>query len=190
MAAAAALTNANELCAEAKLLAENEHKPRAAALAVIGLEEFAKAVAYTLAAIFPEQSVDIRQRLLKHDVKHWIADTFEGAQIEIEEWPRVVFQDTGSWPPSEEVLLHVFIRLSKSEWGSFVPTADSAKAAAESTDLQKAMDKEIGKVKIQKEASLTTPFIKDACPSPNSVDTRLSHSRPRLILSRGVIAEG
>ena len=102
MAAVAALTNANELCAEAKLLAENEHNSRAAALAVIGLEEFAKAVAYALAAIYPEQSSEIRQRLLNHDVKHWIADTFEGAQIVTEEWPLILFQETGSWPPPEE----------------------------------------------------------------------------------------
>jgi hypothetical protein len=50
--------------------------------------------------------------------------------------------------------------LSKSEWGSFVPT--SALAAAEATDLQKVMDRVIGKVKVQKRASITTPFIKNA----------------------------
>lgn len=49
--------------------------------------------------------------------------------------------------------------LSKSEWGSFVPT--SASAAAEATDLQK-VDQVIGKVKVQKRASITTPFIKNA----------------------------
>jgi hypothetical protein len=48
---------------------------RAAALAVIGLEEFAKAVAYAVVAIFPEKSQGIRTRLLKHEIKHWIADT-------------------------------------------------------------------------------------------------------------------
>jgi AbiV family abortive infection protein len=79
MAAGAALANADELCTEAQLLAEHQHNSRAAALAVIGLEEFAKAVAYVLAAIFHEQSDRIRQRLLNHDVKHWIADTFDCA---------------------------------------------------------------------------------------------------------------
>lgn len=80
MVAAAALTNANELSAEAKLLAENGHNSRAAALAVIGLEEFAKAVACTVAAIFPEQSNDLWSRLSDHNVKQWIAEIFEGVE--------------------------------------------------------------------------------------------------------------
>jgi hypothetical protein len=129
MAAAAAFANAKELCAEAKLLVENDHRSRATALAVIGLEEFAKGVAYAVAAVFPEQDNGIRKLLRQHEVKHWIADTFEGAQIVVtDEWPLVVFQETGSWPPAEEVLRNIFVELSKRGLGDLIPSqADAEK---------------------------------------------------------------
>lgn len=149
MAAAAALTNANELCAEAKLLAENGHNSRAAGLAVIGLEEFAKAVVFALAGIFPEQSSEMRQRLLNHDVKHWIADTFEGAQIVTDEWPLILFQETGSWPPAEEVLRNIFVELSKREWVSLVPLQAEAEAHRK-------------KMKSENKEFVQTPYLKNA----------------------------
>lgn len=132
MAAMAALTNAIELRVEAELLAENGHNSRAAALAVIGLEEFAKAVACTLAAIFPEQSSDLWNRLKDHNVKQWIAQTFEGLECELQYWIDGISWGSGvnSSPEPEAVLLETFRTLSKSRWGSIVPTKTSANAAA------------------------------------------------------------
>lgn len=154
-AAAAALTNANELCAEAKLLAENEHSSRAAALAVIGLEEFAKAVACTVAAIFPEQSSDLWNRLNAHNVKQWIYQTFEGIEDQI----NVVSDESGvhSSLEPEAVLLETFRTLSKSEWGSVIPTKKSANAAA-----RKAQDSlNDPRMHARLPEIMTTPFIKN-----------------------------
>ena len=149
MAAAASLANANDLCVEAKLLAENDHMSRAAALAVLGLEEFAKAVAYAVAAIFPENSQGIRTRLLKHEVKHWIADTFEGAQIVTDEWPLIIFQETGLWPPAQEVLRNIFVELARHGLDNLVPDLSIAK------DHRK-------KMKSENKEYIWTPSIKDA----------------------------
>jgi AbiV family abortive infection protein len=53
--AVACFTNAQELYEEANLLFEQARSPRSAALALIGAEEFAKAVVFTVAALLPEQ---------------------------------------------------------------------------------------------------------------------------------------
>lgn len=148
-AAVAALTNAHELYAEAKLLAENDHTSRAAALAVVGLEEFAKSVVYTLAAIFPEQSDGIRKRLIRHDVKHWMANVFEGAQIVTDEGPLIVFQETGIWPSSQQVLTDIFVELSENGLSGVVPNDKQAKEHRENS-------------KFENDQYIATPFIKDA----------------------------
>jgi AbiV family abortive infection protein len=148
-AAVAALANAHELCAEAKLLAENNHTSRAAALAVIGVEEFAKSVAYTLAAIFPEQSDGIRGRLILHDVKHWVANVFEGAQIVTDEWPLIVFQETGMWLSSQQVLTDIFVELSRNGLSGVVPNDEQAKEHNK-------------KSKFENDRHIATPFIKNA----------------------------
>lgn len=143
MAAAAALMNANELCAEAELLAENGHKSRAAALAVIGLEEFAKSVAYTAAAIFPEQSSGLQDRLNDHNVKHWIAAAFDG--------PQIVTSD-------KESLRNTFRELLKSKWGSFVLTRVSAKEATKKS--QEFLNDP--QLHVLTSELITTPLIKNA----------------------------
>lgn len=148
-AAAAALANGHGLYAEAKLLAENNHSSRAAALAVIGVEEFAKSVAYTLSAIFPEQSDGIRNRLIQHDVKHWVADVFEGAQIVTDDLPFIVFQETGMWPSSREVLTNIFVELSRNGLSGVVPNVQQAKEHRK-------------KSKFENDQYIATPFIKDA----------------------------
>ncbi len=148
-AAVAALANADELYAEAKVFAENNHSSRAAALAVIGVEEFAKSVAYTLSAIFPEQSDGIRSRLIRHDVKHWVANKFEGAQIVTDDLPLIVSQATGMWPSSREVLADIFVELSRNGLSEVVPDAQQAK------EHRKKNEPEDGEY-------ITTPFVKDA----------------------------
>ncbi len=148
-AAVAALANAHELYAEAKLLAEKDHSSRAAALAVIGVEEFAKSVVYTLAAIFPEQSDGIRNRLIRHDVKHWVADVFEGAKIVTDEWPLIVFQETGIWPSSQQVLADIFVELSRNGLSKVVPNDQQA-------------EKHRKESKFKNDQNIATPFIKNA----------------------------
>ncbi len=159
LAAVAALTNANQLCAEARLLAENEHNSRAAALAVIGLEEFAKAVACTVAAIFPEKSSDLGNRLNAHNVKQWIYQTFEGIQIQVQDWLNVVPYESGAGSPiePETILLETFRTLSKSRWGSVVPTKNSADSAAKQD--QKYLNDP--RMHARPTEIMTTPFIKN-----------------------------
>jgi AbiV family abortive infection protein len=148
-AASASFENANQLYEEAQLLADNGYMSRAAALAVIGLEEFAKAVAYAVAAIFPDKSQGIRSRLLKHEVKHCIADTFEGAQIVTDDWPLIAFQETGYWPAPEEVLKGIFVELANVGLSGLVPKSSDAKAHR-------------NKMKSENKEFIPTPFIKDA----------------------------
>lgn len=148
-AAVAALANAHELYAEAKLLAENNHTSRAAALAVIGVGEFAKSVAYTLAAIFPEQSDGIRSRLIQHDVKHWVANIFEGAQIVTDDWPLIVFQETWMRPSSREVLTEIFVELARNGLSGVVPNIQQTKEHRK-------------KSKFENDQYISTPYVKDA----------------------------
>jgi AbiV family abortive infection protein len=143
MAAAAALTNASELCAEAELLAKNGHNSRAAVLAVIGLEEFAVSVAYTAAAIFPGQSSGLRDRLNDHNVKHWIAAAFDG--------PEIVTSD-------KESLRNTFRELLKSRWGSFVLTKVLAKEATKKSQ-ELLNDPQLHVLTTE---LITTPLIKNA----------------------------
>ncbi len=156
----ASLMNASELCAEAELLAENGHNSRAAALAVIGLEEFAKAVACTLAAIFPEESDDLWNRLNDHNVKQWIVQTFDGVECQVEAEIDGIRWESGVYSPlaAEVVLLEIFRALSKSSWGRFVPTRKAAKSAAKK-DQELLNDSQIHALPI---SYITTAFIKNA----------------------------
>jgi len=134
---------------EAKLLADHGHMSRAAALAVIGLEEFAKAVAYAVAAIFPEKSQGIRDRLIKHDVKHWVANVFEGAQIVTDDWPLIAFQESGYWPSAKEVLSEIFVALVRSGLDGLIPNRQKAKAHRQM-------------MKSENRQFIPTPYVKDA----------------------------
>ena len=79
--AVACFTNAQELYAEAKLLHEQAQSPRSVALALIGSEEFAKAVVFTVAALLPEQRHCLSPRLDGHELKHQICSLADAAQI-------------------------------------------------------------------------------------------------------------
>lgn len=149
-AATAALLNAESLRHEAKILVEKGCAARAAALAVIGVEECAKAVLYTLAAIFPEQSNGVRDRLKRHDVKHLLSANFEGAEIVVSEWALISRQQTGQRLSREDRLVDIFSDLAASKGPrNIVPAVDDAK-------------KHLKSIKPEEEGSLSTPFIKDA----------------------------
>ena len=79
--AVACFTNAQELYEEAKLLHEQAQSPRSVALALIGQEEFAKAVVFTVAALLPEQRHCLPPRLDGHELKHQICSLADAAQI-------------------------------------------------------------------------------------------------------------
>jgi AbiV family abortive infection protein len=82
--ALACFVNTQALYEDACLLANHARYPRAAALAVIGGEEFVKSVAYTIAALNPHERVRLPQKrkaLSHHDIKHGSADHIEGVVI-------------------------------------------------------------------------------------------------------------
>lgn len=60
--------------------------PQALALALIGVEEFAKAVIYTVAALRPEQRHLLPSRLDGHHLKHWVAGQVDGAHEVTSAW--------------------------------------------------------------------------------------------------------
>lgn len=79
--AVACFINAQELYEEAKLLHEQAQSPRSVALALIGQEEFAKAVVFTVAALLPEQRHYLPPRLDGHELKHQICGLADAPQI-------------------------------------------------------------------------------------------------------------
>src|SRR5215472_808981 len=83
--AMACFTNAQELYEEAKLLYEHARSPRSIVLAVIGAEESAKAVVYTVAALLPEQRLYLPPKLGYHPLKHHICMLADGVLCACEE---------------------------------------------------------------------------------------------------------
>jgi hypothetical protein len=79
-AALASFNNAKNLCAEAELLEDNGHVARAAALAVIGAEEFGKAIVYLVAALLPSGRKWLPAKLDGHELKHRVCDSAEAAE--------------------------------------------------------------------------------------------------------------
>ena len=77
----ACFTNAQELYEEVKLLHEQAQSPRSVALVLIGAEEFAKAVVFTVAALLPEQRHSLPPRLDGDELKHQICSLADAAQI-------------------------------------------------------------------------------------------------------------
>lgn len=137
-AAVACFANAQCLYAEANLLLEHGHGARAAALAIIGCEEFAKAVAHTLGALLPEQRDILARRLnelqKRHDVKHLITDMADAAQIENSEGWSVAADEAGYGPSPEQRLTDMFISLAR--WGvsELVMTREDARKEYKTRD--------------------------------------------------------
>ena len=74
--AVACFANAQELYEEAKLLFVQAQSPRAVVLALIGQEEFAKAVVYTVAALLPEQRHRLPPKLGGHELRRFLKKNF------------------------------------------------------------------------------------------------------------------
>lgn len=149
-AALAALLNAQDLYDEAKFLAQADYLARAAALAVIGMEECAKAVVYVNAAIFPDKSAHILKELTRHDMKHLISAEFEGAEIVTHEWAQILSQQTGLDVSREDRLVDIISEFSA------IYTSDKVRSAKnQARDHHEMMKPENAK-------SLSTPYVKNA----------------------------
>ena len=123
-AAAAALTNASNLLADAKLLQEHTRLSRAAALAVLGTEECSKAIAYALAAIHHGNESLHAILVTKHPVKYLLAASIEGADI-------VTSENGEVWPSPKERIINIFIELASTPLNDLLSEA-TAKEYAQS----------------------------------------------------------
>jgi AbiV family abortive infection protein len=84
--AAHCFTNAQKLYDDAKILYDHHRFPSAAALAVIGAEEFGKAIVFTTAALLPEQRHLLPPTLNNHELKHRVCSFAEAAKIMNEDY--------------------------------------------------------------------------------------------------------
>jgi AbiV family abortive infection protein len=92
--ALACFTNAQEFHEEARLLLQHHHV-RSIALAILGGEEFAKAIVFTVAAFYPDEHVLLSRALFwergrnpdlfRHEVKHLVTDIIEGVLIQTDD---------------------------------------------------------------------------------------------------------
>ena len=114
-AALASINNALSHYESATLLFQNGKAPAAAGLAIIGLEEFAKAVLFTIAAAVHEQRPLLEARLSdlhEHNVKHVLTGMVDGAQVENSEgW--AVARGEGYPVSAEDALVDLFVTLAR-----------------------------------------------------------------------------
>jgi AbiV family abortive infection protein len=119
--ALACYRNAESLCEDAKLLIQHGQRARAVALALIGREEFAKAIVYTLAALLPDDRQILVEKISElrfHEVKHLIAMIAEVAPLACSDGIAAAEQDAGySMSPEDylAVLLREMARLGLAE---------------------------------------------------------------------------
>jgi AbiV family abortive infection protein len=109
--AAACFANARSHHEAAVVLYENDHAPTAVALAVLGVEEFAKAVLYTAVALFPSERDVLGEEARWHAVKHLIAIAAQGAQCDNEPSWAVGADYEGAWPSLTARLESMFASL-------------------------------------------------------------------------------
>jgi hypothetical protein len=93
-------------------------------------------------------------------VKQWIIQTFDGVESEVEDGIDGISWGSGVHcaPEADAILLEIFRTLSKSDWGSFIPTKKAAKSAAKK-DQETLNDPKIHALPTD---YITTAFIKNA----------------------------
>ena len=129
-AALASINNALSLHESAVLLTQNGKAPAAAALAIIGAEEFAKAVLYTIAAAVPEERPILEARwwdLREHNVKHVLTGAVEGAYETNSEGWAIVRQESGYAVSAEHALGDMFEALARSGINELIMPRKQAK---------------------------------------------------------------
>jgi len=128
-AALASINNALSHHESATLLFQNGKAPAAADLAIIGLEEFAKAVLFTIAAAVPEQRPILEARLkdlYEHNVKHVLTGMVDGAQeVDSEGW--AVARDEGYPRSGEDMLADLFETLARAGIDDLIMPRQQAK---------------------------------------------------------------
>lgn len=140
LAAKECIANAQSLHDEARLLAEHGYLSRAAALAIIGEEEFAKAIAYTLEAISPGSQNDLLKGLGQHVIKHMISIGAEAAEIETHDYRAAIAKESDSSVTANERLQILFRWLIQNNIGEIAADEKGAKEyfkriRAEFTDI-------------------------------------------------------
>src|SRR5215475_8140913 len=118
----ACYTNAQELYEEAKLLFEQARFPRSVVLALIGAEELAKAVVFTVAALLREQRQGLPSRLDGHELKHYITGLMEAAEITNGDWWYEADSEADSYGGTTPTtrLCDLFVVLAKGGLGGFI----------------------------------------------------------------------
>ena len=128
-AALAAFENARSLHEEAVCLVENGYPARAVALAVIGLEELAKAIVYTMGALLPAERrmlMDRMRVLGDHKAKHLIALAAEVAQISTADAIAALRQATGEPVVGHDFLVILFRELVRQGVSKLVGNREQA----------------------------------------------------------------
>lgn len=113
--AAACFANAQSLYEDARLLYTENRVHGAYALAVIGLEEVAKAVLYTVAALRPSERGMLGPETRWHEVKHLVTAYAEHAQIVVADSWLVAEQESGMRVPQRARIEDLFNVLWR--WG-------------------------------------------------------------------------
>jgi hypothetical protein len=132
--ALACFVNARDLYEDACLLGKHTRYPRALVLAVIGMEEFVKSVAYTIAALNPDERVRLSQTLKAlhyHDIKHGCGDTIEGVFIQTSEGVDCAADMAGFPVASGSYFRETFLALARQGLQGLLPSRQEAKAHAQ-----------------------------------------------------------
>lgn len=148
-AAVACFHNAESHYGSAKLLVEHGRDAHAVALAIIGIEEFAKALVYAIAALRPDQRKSLPPKIDGYHVKIWIAGCAEGAQINTEEWASGLRLESGVAPSIDEWFCKMMLALAE---------PGLAKLLAREADLREVARK----IESQWPHPLTAPSQKEA----------------------------
>ncbi len=145
-AAFACWENALSLSAEAKVLAEHGYGARAVGLAVLGLEEFAKAIGYAVAATSEEPDdflVKKLKHLTSHEVKHLLAQSSEYAQIVTRDWADGMEWQTGFRPSLREQFDARFCQLAQGGLSGLLEEPATAKSLLKTTNPSTVTDGDV-----------------------------------------------
>ena len=134
------------LSAEAKVLADHGYGARAVGLAVLGHEEFAKAIGYAVAAT-SEEPDDVLVKKLKHltshEVKHLLAQSSEYAQIVTRDWADAMEWQTGFRPSLREQFDARFCQLAQGGLSSLLEKPSTAKSLLKTTNPSAVTDGDV-----------------------------------------------
>ena len=121
--------NARDLYSAAKLLNMHGYSAQAVALAIISMEELAKAVAYVIASIVPDQRDTLMTRkpdLKDHSVKHLLMVSATAAALSVGEPAKATKPEAG-FRSSREYIVFLLLELARRPLADQLPTRKEAK---------------------------------------------------------------